>query len=545
MAFEPFNSVGGYTVGIPPTPVINDEGIATLTGLQVDGISNLGSINNVIVLGGENGYFLQTDGSGGLTWAPAGNSGNGGNGTPGGSNSQVQFNNDGDFGGDAGFTYDNVNNILTVTGNIVSYNYTSNGNVTSNNFVGNSLTVANVNATRITSTGNISAGNANLGNLVAANFYIGNGSLLTGINSTSSNFANYAGNVTVSNQPNITGIGTLSSLTVSGTANIGNIGVNGGVFAITLSAICNANVGNINSSGNGIFQRLTGSLVTASQPNITSVGTLTSLTISGNASLGNVANIHINGGQSGYVLTTNGNGNLTWAAAPPAQTAVYVTSNHQPNITSTGTLTVLNVNGQSTLGPAGNVHIAGGTSGYLLTTNGNGNLSWTAPANGGGIGGTNTQVQFNDGGSFAGSSVLTFNKTSNTLQINGHLVANTIQMGSTGYTFSTQSVYFATTTSTSADQLLWSVPAANVSGVDFHVISTDSSGSTRQSTKISSLLYGTTVVWNEYGSLQVNGGTGSFSVVYQAGGTPTLALLVTPDSANSTTYKMMITEYAP
>ena len=50
MSFEAFNSVGGYTVGIPPTPVINENGIATLTGLQVAGISNLGSINNVILL---------------------------------------------------------------------------------------------------------------------------------------------------------------------------------------------------------------------------------------------------------------------------------------------------------------------------------------------------------------------------------------------------------------------------------------------------------------------------------------------------------------
>ena len=91
MAFEPFNSVGGYTIGIPPTPVINENGVATLNGLQVTGLSNLGSVGNVIILGGDNGYFLQTDGEGRLTWAPA-SGGNGGNGNPGGANSQVQFN---------------------------------------------------------------------------------------------------------------------------------------------------------------------------------------------------------------------------------------------------------------------------------------------------------------------------------------------------------------------------------------------------------------------------------------------------------------------
>jgi len=49
MAFEPFNSVGGYTLGIPPIPVINENGVATLNGLQVSGLSNLGSVGNVII----------------------------------------------------------------------------------------------------------------------------------------------------------------------------------------------------------------------------------------------------------------------------------------------------------------------------------------------------------------------------------------------------------------------------------------------------------------------------------------------------------------
>ena len=128
------------------------------------------------------------------------------------------------------------------------------------------------------------------------------------------------------------------------------------------------------------------------------------------------------------------------------------------------------------------------------------------------------------------------------------MIANTTQMGAGIYKFSTQYVYFATTASTATDQLLWSVQVANVSGVDFHIIATDVTGSTRQSSKISTMVYGSNVVWNEYGSLHINGGTGSFSVAYDPGSiiTPaTLQLLVTPDSVNSTVYKMMITEYSP
>ena len=97
MAVEPFGLYGGLSVGIPPILVINDNAVANLNGLTVTGTSNLGPVGNITIAGGENGYFLQTDGEGRLTWAPAGGS-NGGNGNPGGANTQVQFNDQGNFG---------------------------------------------------------------------------------------------------------------------------------------------------------------------------------------------------------------------------------------------------------------------------------------------------------------------------------------------------------------------------------------------------------------------------------------------------------------
>jgi hypothetical protein len=67
-------------------------------------------------------------------------------------------------------------------------------------------------------------------------------------------------------------------------------------------------------------------LTTASQPNITSTGSLTGLTVSNasvvvnftttaNVTLGNVSNLHISGGSSGQYLQTNGSGTLVWASA--------------------------------------------------------------------------------------------------------------------------------------------------------------------------------------------------------------------------------------
>jgi hypothetical protein len=65
-----------------------------------------------------------------------------------------------------------------------------------------------------------------------------------------------------------------------------------------------------------------------------------------------------------------------------------------------------------------------GTNGQALVTNGTGTLSW-ATAGGGTPGGSDTQVQFNDGGStFGGDAGLTYNKTTDTLTVTGDVAVN-------------------------------------------------------------------------------------------------------------------------
>jgi hypothetical protein len=66
---------------------------------------------------GTSGQVLTTNGLGQLNWATvSGGGGGGGGGTtpPGGSNSQVQFNSNGEFAGDSDFTYDQLTNTITV-----------------------------------------------------------------------------------------------------------------------------------------------------------------------------------------------------------------------------------------------------------------------------------------------------------------------------------------------------------------------------------------------------------------------------------------------
>lgn len=578
---EPFNAVGGYSVGIPPELVIDSAGnvvnnvnapnanvtanrvfanaflyangnplsigasgsntqvqynnngllgassaftfnsatnLLTVTKLQVGSNANLGNVANVVILGGTNGYFLQTDGAGNLTWAPAGNGGNTGNGTPGGANTQVQFNDAGDFGGHSGFTYNKTTEILSVTGfstgNIIaddlSVNDISGNNITANFFIGdgsnitdvaavtalvaysvdgsnvvgevdfaavansvagpnvsgqvnfaniaNNIAGANVSGQvanalvagtvytsaqpNITSVGNLTSltvvGNTTLGNQAVANYFIGN---LYGT-------ANLARNVTLASQPNITSVGTLTSLNVSGNTTLGNsVTANyfvGNLYGVANSAVI-ANTANIATTANTATlanaANIAGTVTVNAQPNITSVGTLSSLTVAGNITAGNfVGNFSGNISNANYASFA---GEVVNAAQPNITSVGTLTTlnvsgivtansflggirtNSQPNITSVGTLTGLAVNGTANLGNVANVKITGGTNGYVLSTDGTGNLSWTAQSNGGGNaipGGSNTQVQFNSNGSFAGSTSFIWNDTTKQLGITGTAV---------------------------------------------------------------------------------------------------------------------------
>ena len=118
----------------------------------------LNSPANLIMGGGTNGYFLQTDGAGGLSWVAGGGSGNG---TVGGSNTQIQFNDNGSFGGSANLIFDNTSNTLYLTGtanvagNIVISQNASAANITSTD----TLTANILNAQLIDVNGNLNANN--------------------------------------------------------------------------------------------------------------------------------------------------------------------------------------------------------------------------------------------------------------------------------------------------------------------------------------------------------------------------------------------------
>ena len=164
---------------------------------------------------------------------------------------------------------------------------------------------------------------------------------------------NLAGTVNTAAQPNITSVGTLSALTVSG-----DITANGN--------IAGDNSTNITGIAGVTATTLSGTLQTAAQPNITSVGTLSALTVSGDITAnGNIAGDNSTNitGIAGVTATTL-SGTLQTAA--------------QTNITSVGTLTGLDINGHSELD---DVNVSGAITATTFTGNLAGTVNTAAQTN--------------------------------------------------------------------------------------------------------------------------------------------------------------------
>ena len=91
-------------------------------GINTTGNLTLGNISDLKIPGGVNGYVIQTDGAANLSWVALPGAGNG---SPGGANTQVQFNDNGLFGGNATFAFNKATGnlnvpIITVGNRIVS-----------------------------------------------------------------------------------------------------------------------------------------------------------------------------------------------------------------------------------------------------------------------------------------------------------------------------------------------------------------------------------------------------------------------------------------
>ena len=312
---------------------------------------------------------------------------------------------------------------LTLSGTLIgtTINAATIGNVAAD-IVGNgsglySITGANVSGTVANAVYATQSGQANYANtaiyvtgLTGTNVNVALGYVPLDSNAT----ALTAQYVTQAAQANITSVGVLTGLTLSGTligttlqaATIGNtgaaitgatitgstaingplngtLGSAGGNTAIvtTLSATGTATVNSLvsNTSIATSTSVTSGSLITGtinananatvsalSVNNSATVGT--TLGVVGNATVGNLSSV---GNVSAVYFFGNGR-QLTGLAATSSETAIYVTGNAQPNITSVGVLTGVTISGNATTNAltVNNSATVGGTLGVTGNING-------------------------------------------------------------------------------------------------------------------------------------------------------------------------------
>jgi len=290
-----------------------NSGNITGTNLSVTGLSNLGNIGNVKITGGNSGQAIVTDGTGNLSFANASatsspapmptyvalgddvvisanyqglfgypitidgtltvdgvlidvNDNRGSEVSPGGLDTQVQFNDASAFGGNAGFTFNKTTGVFSAPSIVVSGNITPSANVTyslgnnTNRFnnlylAGNTIdlggAIISANATAITFT-NPAGGafvvsgattDANIGNVATANYFVGSGNGLSNIQG-----ANVSGAVSFATTANaVAGSNVSGAVSYATTANsVAGANVSGAVnlanYATTANSVAGANV---------------------------------------------------------------------------------------------------------------------------------------------------------------------------------------------------------------------------------------------------------------------------------------------------------------
>jgi hypothetical protein len=246
-------------------------------------------------------------------------------------------------------------------------------------------TVGNYTVTGMTVSANLSSANANIANLITTS--------TVNFTGTSNVSLGAVGNVKITGGTSgyvlsTDGSGTLSWVEQSGggggasiangTSNVniptanGNIlfSINGTPNIVVVSQSqflidTSANItGNLTITGNVSANLIAGTLTSSAQPNITSVGSLSNLSVISNtttsnlavttrANLGSINGVSITGGSNGYVMITDGLGNLSWGALGALVTVDDFSGNgSQTTFTLSTTpaskdFTFININGAS------------------------------------------------------------------------------------------------------------------------------------------------------------------------------------------------------
>ena len=335
----------------------------------------------------------------------------------------------------------------------------------------------------------------------AGSFTAGAGLTLTGtvfsVNTDNLTTDIAGGNVVVKTSAQLTtpniGEATGTSLTATGNVAGGNLTTAG-----IVSATGNIIGGNVYANSGTIgASLLTGTLTTAAQPNVTSVGTLTSLTVTGNTSSGNLS--------TGGIVSATGNvsgGNITTAGNIDTTAGIFNGDGYGISNIAAGNIVGLNLSG-----------ISNGTSNVdIATVNGNITLSVNSVSNVAIITATGLEV--------AGTAGISGDAN----------IAGVVNVGvSEISTIGAESV----TTTAITSEVIAQFPVAGLNGVEFIVKSIDSTGLKYGVATVLAVTDGTNVDFSIYGQAFLGATTGTLSVAISGAN---IALSTTPASSNSTVW---------
>jgi hypothetical protein len=405
------------------TLAINNSVVATISGSTFTGVTNhnaglSGSLtkltngssyliadNNISIVTGSTGAVTISNTATGAAYVA-------------GSDTQVQFNDGGTFGANSGLTYNKTTGALTGTYVVASTGFSGSLTRLTN---GSSYLVAGSNVTVATgSSGQVTIAAPNLASSTSAFVTIGNDSTLsnersltsgTGITITDGG-AN--SNVTVAINDSV--VATISGSTFTGAVKF-NAGLSGSLTKLSdgTSYLVAGNNVTISSGSSGA--------VTISAPNL-APSTSAFVTIGNDSSLSNERSLTSGTGitivDGGANSTVSLGINNSVVATISGSTFTGVT-NHNAGLS--GSLTRL-TDGTSYLIAGSGVGITTGSSGAVTISNTASGASYVA--------GSDTQVQFNDGGTFGGDADFTFTKSTNLLKvtnISGSITSSNVSAG--------------------------------------------------------------------------------------------------------------------
>lgn len=344
----------GTVLALTDSPVFNDDITVGTAGTATGVVKLNGTTSGTVSLSvadaagtwtlklpttaGTNGYVLSTDGTGVTSWVAQSG---GGGGSPGGSDTQVQFNDGGStFGGDAGFTYNKTTDSVTIAGNVSGGTF--NKVTVTAPATGATLTLADnstlatsgANSITLTSTGATNVTLPTSGTLLAGTVAIANGgtgqtSQQTAINAlagavTNGYFLRGNGTNVVMNSIQVSDVPTLNQNTTGTAANVtGTVAVaNGGTGVSSAGITAFANITGYQASG--ATGTTTTNLVFSTNP------TLTTPRLAG-SSTGYTTFASANAGASNFTITF------------PAATGDALTTAATANIAKGFTLTPHNI----------------------------------------------------------------------------------------------------------------------------------------------------------------------------------------------------------